>query len=60
MHRDLAMEVQAIAYEHRQAALDVWRRAYNEERPHDALARVPPATYRAQITARSSPLAVSP
>ena len=37
-----------------------WMREYNEERPHDALARVPPATYRAQITARSSPLAVSP
>jgi len=33
---------------------------YNEERPHDALARVPPATYRAQITARNSPLKVSP
>ena len=37
-----------------------WMQEYNEERPHDALARVPPATYRAQITARSSPLAVSP
>jgi putative transposase len=37
-----------------------WMREYNEERPHDALAQVPPATYRAQITARSSPLAVSP
>jgi putative transposase len=37
-----------------------WMREYNEERPHDALARVPPATYRAQITARSSPIEVSP
>ena len=37
-----------------------WIQEYNEERPHDALARVPPATYRAQITARSSPLEVSP
>ena len=37
-----------------------WMREYNEERPHDALARVPPATYRAQITARRSPLEVSP
>jgi putative transposase len=37
-----------------------WMQEYNEERPHDALARVPPATYRAQITARSSPLEVSP
>jgi putative transposase len=37
-----------------------WMREYNEERPHDALAPVPPATYRAQVTARSSPLEVSP
>ena len=37
-----------------------WMPEYNEERPHDALARVPSATYRAQITARSSPLEVSP
>ena len=37
-----------------------WMQEYNEERPHDALARVPPATYRAQITASSSPLAMSP
>jgi putative transposase len=37
-----------------------WMREYNEERPHDALARVPPATYRAQITARRSPLILSP
>jgi putative transposase len=33
---------------------------YTEERPHDALARVPPAIYRAQITAGSSPLPLSP
>lgn len=37
-----------------------WRREYHEERPHAALARVPPTTYRAHITARSSPLEVSP
>ena len=37
-----------------------WMQEYNEERPHDAVARVPSATYRAQITARSSPLEVSP
>ena len=37
-----------------------WMQEYNEERPHDALVRVPPATYRAQITARSSPIEVSP
>jgi putative transposase len=37
-----------------------WWQSYNEERPHDALAGLPPATYRAQLEARSSPLAVSP
>lgn len=37
-----------------------WMQEYNEERSHDALARVLPATYRAQIIARSSPLEVSP
>lgn len=37
-----------------------WMQEYNEERPHDALARVPPATYRAQLEARSSPIEVSP
>lgn len=26
-----------------------WLQRYNEERPHDALAGVPPATYRAQL-----------
>jgi putative transposase len=36
-----------------------WIREYNEERPHEALARVPPATYRAQITVGSSPLTLS-
>ena len=32
-----------------------WMREYNEERPHDALARVPPTTYRAQVTVTSPP-----
>jgi putative transposase len=37
-----------------------WVQSYNEERSHDALAGLPPAAYRAQLEARSSPLAVSP
>lgn len=36
-----------------------WLQSYNEERPHDALAGLPPATYRAQLETRSSPVAVS-
>ena len=36
-----------------------WLQSYNEERPHDALAGLPPATYRAQLEAESSPLLLS-
>ena len=37
-----------------------WLQSYNEERPHDALAGLPPAMYRARLEARSSPLKLSP
>ena len=37
-----------------------WLQSYNEERSHDGLAGLPPATYRAQLEARSSPLKLSP
>lgn len=37
-----------------------WMQVYNEVRPHDAPAGLPPATYRAQQMARSSPLTLSP
>ena len=37
-----------------------WLQSYNEERPHEALAGLPPAMYRAQLEARSSPIEVSP
>lgn len=36
-----------------------WLLTYNEVRPHDALAGLPPATYQTQLNARSSPLPVS-
>src|SRR5713226_9338227 len=32
-----------------------WVQTYNEERPHDALAGLPPATNWAQLEARTSP-----
>jgi hypothetical protein len=32
-----------------------WLRSYNEERSRDALAGMPPATYRAQIEVGNSP-----
>ena len=37
-----------------------WLQSYNEERPHDALAGLPPALYRANLEARNSPLPLSP
>jgi putative transposase len=37
-----------------------WIREYNEERPHDTLGGLPPATYRANLKAKSSPLPLSP
>ena len=35
-------------------------REYNIERPHDTLAGIPPATFWARVTAKSSPLELSP
>lgn len=37
-----------------------WLQSYNEKRPHDALAGLPPATYRANLDVRTSPLKLSP
>jgi putative transposase len=49
MHRDLAVEVEGSAEQDaatQQATLDVWRRTFNEERPHEALGmRVPQDVY---------------
>lgn len=51
MHRDLAWEVESKATldaATQQASLDEWRRTFNEERPHEALAmRVPHDVYHA-------------
>ena len=37
-----------------------WLQSYNEEQPHQALAGLPPAIYRAQLEARTSHLRMSP
>ena len=37
-----------------------WLQRYNEERPHESLAGLPHARYRAQLEARNSPLPLSP
>jgi transposase InsO family protein len=50
MHRDMAWEVEGNATQDavtQQASLDVWRRMFNEERPHEALGlRVPQEVYQ--------------
>jgi len=50
MHRDLAREVEGPAEADpvaQQAALDVWRQTFNDERPHEALGmRVPKELYQ--------------
>jgi transposase InsO family protein len=44
MHRTLKLETEAAAnLRAQQRAFDHWRREYNEERPHEALANRPPA-----------------
>jgi transposase InsO family protein len=53
MHRDMAWEVESRASADavtQQAELDVWRRTFNEERPHEALAmRVPSDVYQPSL-----------
>ncbi len=53
MHRDLAVEVEGRAEQDaatQQAVLDVWRRTFNEERPHEALGlRVPQELYAVSL-----------
>jgi transposase InsO family protein len=49
LHRDIARELEAVAYEERQASFDTWRQEFNEERPHEALGlRCPSQLYRAR------------
>lgn len=53
MHRDLRAEVQAVmagSVAEQQAALDLWREAFNRERPHEALGMKTPA----EVYVRSS------
>lgn len=47
-------------FEEARRVIRQWLQWYNEERPHDALAGLPPTIYRAQLEAGRAPLAVSP
>jgi len=50
MHRDMACEVESVAavdWASQQASLDVWRKAFNEERPHESIGmQVPSELYQ--------------
>jgi putative transposase len=47
MHRDIRRELQAGRIGREQAAFDLWRQEYNEERPHEALGlKTPAQVYR--------------
>jgi len=47
MHLDIAKEIEGTDYEERQPTLDVWRREFNEERPHEHLGmKMPAEVYR--------------
>ncbi len=47
MHRDIRRELQAGRIGREQEAFDLWRREYNNQRPHEALAmRVPAEVYQ--------------
>src|SRR5437667_332452 len=43
LHRDISLELEGVAGAHRQAALDLWREQFNNERLHEALAMSTPA-----------------
>jgi putative transposase len=46
LHRDISIELEGVAGAHRQAALDLWREQFNQERPHEALGmRTPSELY---------------
>jgi putative transposase len=58
MHRDIALEVEGQVdgeLAAQQAALDSWRRQYNEERPHEALAMRRPAQVYGKSERRFDP-----
>jgi Transposase and inactivated derivatives len=50
LHRDIAAELEGVKYAERQAALETWRREFNEKRPHQALGlKVPQEIYTPSV-----------
>lgn len=63
MHRDIAMEVERRVkgdLAAQQAALDVWRETYNNERPHSALGMRVPADLYVASSRRYDPVLTQP
>ena len=47
LHLDISRQLERAGYTERQAAFDLWRKEFNEERPHEALGmRFPSEVYR--------------
>ena len=47
LHLDISRQLEKVGYGERQAAFDLWRREFNEERPHEALGmKCPAEVYR--------------
>ena len=47
LHLDISRQLEHAGYTERQAAFDLWRKEFNEERPHEALGmRFPSEIYR--------------
>ena len=47
LHLDISRQLEHAGYTERQAAFDLWRKEFNEERPHEALGmRFPSEVYR--------------
>lgn len=47
LHLDISRQLERVGYTERQAAFDLWRKEFNEERPHEALdMRFPSEVYR--------------
>ena len=47
LHLDISRQLEHTGYTERQAAFDLWRKEFNEERPHEALGmRFPSEVYR--------------
>lgn len=57
LHADIAREIEAARLGEQQASLDIWRRIFNHERPHEALAMKCPGEVYTPSLRKYAPLA---